>query len=247
MNLDFFNTRRTVRTFSPEIPALDSIRAMIEAAAHAPNTGNMQTVSAVVTTDSEIRRRLSPLHFNQPCVCDAPYVITFCADFNRFGQWCSLRNAEPGFDNLQGLFAAVIDASLFAQQFCTIAEMNGLGGVFLGTTLYNAAEIAGVLELPDGVVPVITLAVGVPAADAPKGPTERLPIRSVMHLQKYQPFSDNEINSLYAQLEATEASKGFVKENNKETLAQVFTDVRYPRASAEAFSKTLRDFLQKYL
>ena len=175
-------------------------------------------------------------------MCNAPYVITFCADFNRFEQWCSLRDANPGFDNLQSLLAAIVDASIFAQQFCTIAEMNGLGGVFLGTTLYNAGQIARVLELPDKVIPVITLAIGVPASDAPQGPTERLPLRSVLHLDKYQPF-----DSLYATLEAAESSHKFVAENNKKTLAQVFTDVRYPRDSAEAFSNTLKEFIKIYL
>ena len=247
MNLDFFNTRRTVRSFSPEVPSRDDICAMIEAAAHAPNTGNMQNVAAIVTSDSEILRQLSPLHFGQPCVCNAPYVITFCADFNRFEQWCSLRDANPGFDNLQSLLAAIVDASIFAQQFCTIAEMNGLGGVFLGTTLYNAGQIARVLELPDKVIPVITLAIGVPASDAPQGPTERLPLRSVLHLDKYQPFDNNDIESLYATLEAAESSHKFVAENNKKTLAQLFSDVRYPRDSAEDFSNTLKEFIKIYL
>lgn len=247
MNLDFFNNRRTVRSFAPVDPGIDTISAMVEAAAHAPNTGNMQTVAAVVSSDPEIKQQLSPLHFGQPCVMQAPYVITFCVDFNRFGQWCALRDAKPGFDNLQSLLAAVVDASIFAQQFCTIAEQNGLGGVFLGTTLYNAEKIAEVLELPERVIPVISLAVGVPAADTPAGPTDRLPRRSVLHLQKYQPFSDAEIDSLYAATEADEQSKRFVAENGKQTLAQVFTDVRYPQATAEAFSDTLKAFIKRYL
>ena len=121
------------------------------------------------------------------------------------------------------------------------------GGVFLGTTLYNAGQIARVLELPDKVIPVITLAIGVPASDAPQGPTERLPLRSVLHLDKYQPFDNNDIESLYATLEAAESSHKFVAENNKKTLAQVFTDVRYPRDSAEAFSNTLKEFIKIYL
>lgn len=247
MNLDFFKTRRTVRSFTPDDPGIEKISEMIEAAAHAPNTGNMQTVAAIITSDPAIKEKLSPLHFGQPCVVQAPYVVTFCADFNRFGQWCSMRNASPGFDNLQGLLAAVIDASMFAQQFCTIAEQNGLGGVFLGTTLYNAGQIASVLELPDRVIPVITMAVGIPSGDSPSGPTPRLPLRSVLHMQKYQPFDDKEIDSLYAELESAASSRQFITENNKETLAQVFTDVRYPRESAEAFSKSLAKYLSLYL
>ena len=38
--------------------------------------------------------------------------------------------------------------------------------------------------------------------------------------------------------------KQYIAENGKETLAQVFTDVRYPKANNEAFSRVLVDFMQ---
>ena len=66
-------------------------------------------------------------------------------------------------------------------------------------------------------------------------------------LFRSQPFDNNDIESLYATLEAAESSHKFVAENNKKTLAQVFTDVRYPRDSAEAFSNTLKEFIKIYL
>ena len=37
----------------------------------------------------------------------------------------------------------------------------------------------------------------------------------------------------------------FIKENNKETLAQVFTDVRYKKEDNILFSKALLDTLKK--
>ncbi len=37
----------------------------------------------------------------------------------------------------------------------------------------------------------------------------------------------------------------FIAENGKETLAQVFTDVRYPRAMNEEFSEKLLGLLRK--
>jgi len=37
----------------------------------------------------------------------------------------------------------------------------------------------------------------------------------------------------------------FVKENNKETLAQVFTDIRYKKSDNVLFSNTLLDVLTK--
>ena len=42
-----------------------------------------------------------------------------------------------------------------------------------------------------------------------------------------------------------ESSKKFVEENSKETLAQVFTDVRYKKADNEYFSEKMIDTLKE--
>lgn len=243
----YFSSRRTVRSFTDKIIDAELLKAMVADAAKAPNTGNMQLYSVVVTTSDEDKKRLSPMHFNQPCASSCAALMTFCIDFNRFKRWCDVSDATPGFDNLQMLLAAAIDCSLFAQQFNTIAEMNGLGCCYLGTTAYNAPQIANELNLPEGVIPLISIACGYPADNATDGPAQdRLPVEAIMHLNKYNDYSDEEIIRIYADKESRPDNKAFVVENNKQTLAQVFTDVRYPRESNEAFSKSLANFLTNF-
>ena len=43
---------------------------MLAAAFHAPNTGNMQWYSVVVTCDENKKQELAPAHFNQPSVTE---------------------------------------------------------------------------------------------------------------------------------------------------------------------------------
>jgi nitroreductase len=238
----YFTERLTVRKYSDKEVSDQDIKDMLEAASHAPNTGNMQLYSVVVTRDKGLLKELSPAHFNQPAFTGANVALTFCADINRFAKWCEQRDAKPGFENFQTLVAAFIDASLFAQQFCTIAEMQGLGCCYLGTTTYNAQQIADVLKLPKGVVPVTTLSLGYPAE--PGADSGRLPVEAIMHRDVYADYSVDDINKYYAEKEAREDSRQFVKDNDKTTLAQVFTDVRYTRANNEYFSKTFLDFIK---
>lgn len=240
---DYFNSRHTVRNYLDKDIPLSKIEKMLEAAAHAPNTGNMQWYSVIITQDAEQKQKLSPAHFNQPSVCGASAVLTFCIDLRRFEHWCSLNNAVPGFNNFQSFVAAIIDTSLFAQQFCTIAEMEGYGTCYLGTTTYNAPQIAEVLELPERVVPVTTITLGCPTPSEVSAPTTRLPVQAIIHSEKYKDATDEQIKEWYKQIETE--SQHFVDENNKETLAQVFTDIRYPRESAEYFSKVYYDFLKE--
>ena len=60
----------------------------------------------------------------------------------------------------------------------------------------------------------------------------------------YTDYTENQIKRLYAEKEAREDSKRFVEENNKQSLAQVFTDVRYTKQANEAFSKIYLDFIK---
>jgi nitroreductase len=234
---------RSIRKYEDKPIPAEVMKSILEAAVRASNTGNMQVYSIVVTTDKEIKEALAPAHFNQPMVKQAPAILTFCADFNRFNKWCKQRNANPGYDNFLSFLTGAIDAIIAAQNACLEAEAHGLGICYLGTAIYNPDKIIDILNLPAGVVPVTAVTIGYPS-ETPEL-TDRLPLDAVVHYEKYQDYDKNQIDKLYFEKESLESNKQFVKENNKETLAQVFTDVRYSKANNEHFSKVLFSVLKR--
>ena len=242
MNSTYF-TRRTVRKYEHREINGELLERLLTAGTRASTTGNMQVYSIIVTRDDEMKRRLAPAHFNQPMVTEAPVVLTFCADFNRFNKWCRQRDAEPGYDNFLSFMTGALDAIIAAQTICNAAEEEGLGICYLGTATYNADKIIEVLELPAGVVPVATVTMGWPAL-VPEQP-DRLPLEAVVHHEKYNDFTPQMIDSLYAEKEARDDSMQFIAENNKKTLAQVFTDVRYKKADNEYFSAKYLEVIRK--
>lgn len=235
--------RRTIRQYLDKEIDDRLLNELLETAFRAPTTGNMQVYSVVVTRNRENKERLAPAHFNQPSVTQAPVVLTFCADFNRFVKWCEASHAQPGYDNFQSFVTAAIDALLVAQQFCTVAELSGLGCCYLGTTTYNAPQIAEALQLPRLVIPITTLTVGYPAHTPAL--VDRLPLEAIVHHESYRDYTTEDIHRLYAEKESLPENRQFVVENNKETLAQVFTDIRYTRENNELFSKIYLDFIVK--
>lgn len=241
--LETMKNRRTIRRYTEQAIPETLLNELLEVAARASNTGNMQLYSVVVTRDKAMKERLAPAHFNQPMITTAPVVLTFCADANRFVKWAEQRKAVAGFDNFQTFIASTIDAMLFAQSFCTAAEEKGLGICYLGTTAYNADQIIKILSLPRLVVPIVTVTVGYP--DGQPEQVERLPLQAVVHHETYADYTPAIIDELYRDKEALEVNKQFVRENQKETLAQVFTDVRYTKANNEHFSDVLLDVLKK--
>lgn len=241
----FFATRATVRAYSDREVEPKMLRRLLSLAAQAPTTGNMQLYSVVVSRTDEERAALAPAHFGQPQVTSgAGVVLTFCVDLHRYHQWCSINGADAGVDNLQGLMYGVLDCALFAQQFNTLAEMHGMGCCYLGTTLFNAPQIAATLRLPRRVVPLVTLTVGYPAA--PAKPSDRLPIGAIIHKNgAYATYGPAYLRAAYLDHENAPESKAFVAENGKQNLAQVYAEVRYPRAMNEQFSAVLRDFIDR--
>ena len=187
--------------------------------------------------DAEMKEKLSPAHFNQPMVKGAPVVLTFCADFRRFSKWCEQRNAVPGYDNLMSFMNASMDTLLVAQTFCTLAEEAGLGICYLGTTTYNPQMIIDTLQLPELVFPITTITVGYP--DGTPVQVDRLPLEAAVHQEVYHDYTPEDIDRLYEYKESLPENKQFIEENKKETLAQVFTDVRYTKKDSEAMSENL--------
>ncbi|MDD4143712.1 MAG: nitroreductase family protein [Prolixibacteraceae bacterium] len=241
--MEVINRHVTIRKFKEKDITEDLLEKIIYSGTRASTTGNMQVYSVIITKERYMKERLAPLHFNQPVAVKAPVLLTFIADFNRFSKWCEHNKANPGYSNFLSFYTASIDALLVAQNVCIAAESEGLGICYLGTTTYNAKEIIELMNLPQLTFPVTTVALGYP--DEKPGLTDRLPLEGIIHSEKYNDYSGEDINKLYSYKENLELMKQFVKENNKETLAQVFTDVRYSKADNEFFSEkmmqTLRD------
>ena len=236
-------TRRSIRKYSDREVSSQLLDTLFQQAARTQTMGNMQLYSVIVTRSKEMKERLAPAHFNQPMVTGAPVVITVCADFRRATDWCLQRHADPGYDNLLSFINANTDALLFTQTFCNLAEEEGLGICFLGTTVYMPQLIIEALKLPKLVMPVATLTVGWP--DEQPELTDRLPLDAIMHNETYHDYTPASIDSFYSEKEALEESKEFCRINNKQTLAQVFTDCRYTKKDNEAMSAGLMDVLRK--
>lgn len=234
---------RSIRKYKSDPVPKDVLEKILSAASRASTTGNMQVYSIVVSTDNEIKKQLWEAHFKQNMVLQAPVILTFLADFNRFNKWCENRKAAPGYDNFLSFFTAAIDALLAAQNAVLEAEEHGLGICYLGTTTYMAKRIIEILHLPQGVVPVTTVVLGYPDENPPL--TDRLPVEGIVHYETYKDYTATDIDSIYAEKEALPLTKELLEINKTESLAQIFTEKRYTKKDNIAFSQALLKVLQE--
>ena len=239
-NLD---TRRSIRKYADKAVPNELLNRLLAEAERTQIMGNLQLYSVVVTRSKEMKEKLAPAHFNQPMVCGAPVVLTFCADFRRTTRWAENRKATPGYDNFLSFVNATTDALLFCQTFCNLAEEEGLGLCFLGTTVYQPQLIIDTLQLPQLVFPVATITLGWP--DEQPELSDRLPLQAIVHDETYHDYTPHDIDTLYREKEQLPVNQHFVEINHKETLAQVYTDLRYTRKDNEAMSAGMIEALRR--
>lgn len=237
------NTRRSIRKYSSEEVSDELLDRLLDEAQRTQTMGNLQLYSVVVTRDEAMKQRLAPAHFNQPMVTGAPVVLTFCADFRRTSLWAENRKAVPGYDNFLSFINAASDTLLYCQTFCNLADEEGLGYCFLGTTVYMPQAIIDTLQLPRLVMPVATITLGWP--DETPAQTDRLPLAAIVHSETYHDYTPQSIDEYYMPKENLPENIEFVRINNKETLAQIFTDIRYTKKDNEAMSAGLKEALRR--
>ncbi len=240
--MDSLNHRKSIRKYSSREVSSQLLTSLLKDAERTPTMGNLQLYSVVVTRSKEMKEKLAPAHFNQPMVTGAPVVLTFCADFRRTTLWAENRKAEPGYDNFLSFINAATDTLLYCQTFCNLAEEQGLGTCFLGTTVYLPQLIIDTLKLPKLTFPVATITLGWP--DENPAQSDRLPVEAIIHEETYNDYTPERIDKFYAYKESLAENKHFVEINHKETLAQVFTDLRYTRKDNEAMSEGMMKALK---
>lgn len=240
--IDLLLKHKSIRKYTADAIPEPVLRKVLEAGTRAATTGNMQLYSVIVTKDPARKKALAPLHFNQPMITEAPVVLTFTADVNRFQQWCEQREAGRAYDNLLWYVCATLDCMLMAQNTVVAAEAMGLGTCFLGTTLYTAKEQCAFFDLPSGVMPLTTLTIGYPA-EQPEA-TDRLPLEGIVHSERYRAYTPEAIDRIFGPKEALPQTQRLLEENGLPNLARIFTQRRYPLADNLTFSQHYLELLK---
>jgi nitroreductase len=231
------NTHRSIRQYKSD-PLDDALieKVLQQAVGGSSSSGNLNTYSMILTRDRARKARLCELHGDQEMINQAPLLITFCADTFRTRRWLRLRGARDNFNNLEGFLVSAVDAIILSQSVALGFESHGLGICYLGTTLWRADEIAELLELPETCVPITSLVAGYP--DENPGKRDRLPLRALVHDERYQKRTDDEFLALYAEREVKgwnryrSMGEEIIQEMERlgiTTLAQYYTsEIKYP-------------------
>lgn len=170
--------RRSIRKYTEEQPSEEVLETVVAAGQQAPFA--MQMGSLLLSRDIERN------------VFRAPLLFIVCADVHRMERVMERKGWKRKASDLYTLLFAFQDAAYMAENMVIAAESLGLGSCYVGAAPMMAGKIREDYGLPQGVFPLVMLAMGYPAEDPPVRP--RYPMDFHLFEGEYPFFDDGTVD-----------------------------------------------------
>lgn len=179
---------RTIRAFTSQAIDDKILTLLEQVAQRAPSSTGMQSWSLIRIEDIQLREKLRDLA-GQMYVSQVSALYVFVLDMHRHASIAAEKGAEfTGYEDYYSYHQAMLDTALAAQNMVVAAESLGLGTVYFGSMTIHAQEVATLLQLPDGTMPVVGLGLGWPAQEPQLKP--RLPKEAQVFVDRYPKFGN---------------------------------------------------------
>jgi|SRR5699024_10047417 len=233
--LDLLKKHTSIRSYqSTDIPE-NELRQMISSAQHAASSNFVQAYSIIRITDFEKRQSLAKLSKNKQQILSAPVVLLFCADLKRVEHACQIHDVSLDGQTVEDFIITIVDTALFAQNFVVAAESLGYGICYIGGVRNNPEAISELVQLPDKVIPLFGMTVGVPAEEQWVKP--RLPVEAILHDNYYDEEKYNNLLQTY-----DETMNAYYKNRLTNTK-----DTNWSKSMSEFFNIPRRLHMKKFV
>ena len=176
-------SRRSMRRFTPEPVAPETLDIALAAALSAPAKSDLQQASIIIVKQASLRAAINALVPSMPWIANAPEFLVFCGDNRRMRRIADLRGKPFPNDTLDMFMNSAVDAGIVMQAFITAAESLGLAVCPISLIRNQVERASELLRLPQGVFPVAGMCVGYPN-DAGRL-SMRLPPSITVHTDQY--------------------------------------------------------------
>jgi nitroreductase len=199
--------RKSVRAYEPRPVPPEVKEQILNAAMRAPTAGNMMLYSILEVEDQAKKERLVETCDNQPFIAQAPLVLIFLADYQRWFDYFKYAGVErhalkPGEAIVRpqegDLLLACCDALIAAQTAALAAESLGLGSCYIGDILENYEIHREMFDLPPYALPVAMLCLGYPTEEQrQRTQTSRFEPEFVVFQNRYHRLSPEDFERMF--------------------------------------------------
>lgn len=201
--MDVMRERSSVRKYTKGVPIPGAtLKQIIEGAATAPSSWNLQHWKFLIIEDQENKNQLYPIANHQRQVVDASAVVIVLGDLeaNKNAEKVYQEAVHSGYmteeakdkliNNINsvyqhveniGVHEAIRNASFAAMQLMIAAKANGVDSCPIGG--YNAVSLRKEFNIPDRYIPVLMISLGY--SEEPAHQTSRFPLDEVMIKERF--------------------------------------------------------------
>lgn len=247
--IDSIVKRKSLRSYSKERISKEHMDILIQSAMRAPTAGNMMLYSIILIEKEETKKTLSKTCDNQPFIAEAPLVMVFTADYQKWydyynlckvDSYCERNGLKFTGPTEANLLLAANDAIIAAQNVVIAAESLGIGSCYIGDIMENYETHKELLDLPDFAFPVAMLCLGYYPENYNIKPRNRFNKEFVVFNEKYNRLDESQIKEMFGELEDNYSS------NNKFD-AENFGQIHYRIKTGADFSKEMERSVKEAL
>lgn len=231
--------RKSVRIFEDRPISPEDRLTILQAACQAPTAGNQQLYTILDITEPALKKRLSVTCDNQPFIADAPLVLLFCADCQKWYDAYRYAGCTPRHPSAGDLMLAVEDSSLAAQNAVTAAWSLGIGSCYIGDIMEHCELHRELFQLPPYVFPAVMLVLGYPTArQRERTKPARCPLDSIVMENTYRKMDRDALYQMFSHKSGQQSYEDWMT---------AFCNRKYNSDFSREMGRSVREYLKEFL
>ena len=231
--------RKSVRIFEDRPISPEDRLTILQAACQAPTAGNQQLYTILEITEPALKKRLSVTCDNQPFIADAPLVLLFCADCQKWYDAYRYAGCTPRHPSAGDLMLAVEDSSLAAQNAVTAAWSLGIGSCYIGDIMEHCELHRELFQLPPYVFPAVMLVLGYPTArQRERTKPARCPRDSIVMENTYRKMDRDALYQMFSHKSGQQSYEDWMT---------AFCNRKYNSDFSREMGRSVREYLKEFL
>lgn len=231
--------RKSVRIFEDRPISPEDRLTILQAACQAPTAGNQQLYTILDITEPALKKRLSVTCDNQPFMADAPLVLLFCADCQKWYDAYRYAGCTPRHPSAGDLMLAVEDSSLAAQNAVTAAWSLGIGSCYIGDIMEHCELHRELFQLPPYVFPAVMLVLGYPTArQRERTKPARCPLDSIVMENTYRKMDRDALYQMFSHKSGQQSYEDWMT---------AFCNRKYNSDFSREMGRSVREYLKEFL
>ena len=231
--------RKSVRIFEDRPISPEDRLTILQAACQAPTAGNQQLYTILEITEPALKKRLSVTCDYQPFIADAPLVLLFCADCQKWYDAYRYAGCTPRHPSAGDLMLAVEDSSLAAQNAVTAAWSLGIGSCYIGDIMEHCELHRELFQLPPYVFPAVMLVLGYPTArQRERTKPARCPLDSIVMENTYRKMDRDALYQMFSHKSGQQSYEDWMS---------AFCNRKYNSDFSREMGRSVREYLKEFL